>query len=1384
MADYTITAEIKLKDLASENIKKIGKTIEEIKPNFTALGVALGGLSASMGLVANSALRVASQFDTAMKEISTITEANTAIISTEILDMSRIVPQSAKELAKGLYEIISAAIPVEKSMGVLDVSARAAVAGLTDAATAVDVLTTILNAYGFEAEKAEHLSDILFRAVERGKMRFEDLAVSIGQVATPAAVAGVSFEEVSAAIATMTRKGLDTASATVYLRQVIMAILGPTAEAEKRARELGLEFTSAALRAKGLSGFLADVAEKTRMSNEDLTTLFGNVRAFTGVLTIAGEGADDFAEDLELMGSAAGSTQKAFEKMMTSHANVMRVMRNQWDAFQIQMTELFLPTLTLAVKEFGKLIESMSKFVESNKEITKVLVVSTTALIGFTTAIVALKFAIPAIIGAFKAFIVLWTVSIPVAIGKTLATIKLFLATPWGIALVGLGAVGLAIKSIAKETDDLIDKHREQVDSINNLIKQYNDLDTAITDPTEKMVQQKSIISQIIEILPEYRDELEKMAEDGKLTREEIEKINKELARQYNIQAANRTALAKVVDTWIDGTAVIGKCIFLIGKVITTDFLKWIEEAGDDISIIFEIAYLKINKAYEWIKTKLTGDKEKITAITEKYRKKQDEIEEKYVKKSLDRSLKYTETLKKFEVERAKLREEWRKKGEMPPLEELIKPKVEPPPPPPPPPPPDKDKDREEKRKKEEEERIEREKKLSVEKYKILKEELEHRLTIMEITKKDYDGRLLSEEELLEKRKSALLLFKENLELLPDLVDQNRERMRIDEEIAKIEVNLGILRGRQAKEELDHRITMMEITRRDYEGRILSEEEILERKRNALLLSKENLELIPDLTERNKERMRIDEEIAKIETELTNLREKQADKIIPDIIIQEQERLKTIERQIITEKELIANWERQYKQGRITKELLIHNLKIIINMVEKTEDRWRIEDRIIDLLSTGSTQFEKQYESLSDRVDMAKMEEIPILLKELDILLAQAEAEGVRKEIVKDILKMREKLAEELPPTREERIRELKIETVALDEQAIYDFEIAWHTAVVNMKRSATDLADVMTTALQGITDALAASFEAIMTENASARNAFKTAWKEAREDIKKSVADMLADMTRDIIHSFLHIDTLMAKSSAALRYIGETAKTIGGEALSFLENASKSIWNGIEVVSSHIWNIIREKGSAAFNAIASVAKTVWNTIWSIASTVLKAIIAELLKIEAIQKAIAAIKAVGRALLLFQTAPGEMKVIPGSPAQEIPIIAHGGEIIGRPKMFSIKDIITNLSEVITSDVIKQIFRPVSYQTRAGEFKTVIGPPNVPQIILAHGGEIIGRPKVEAVTPTPTTNVVVNIHPGIMFGGDEALLTEAIKKVFTEHDLLANKGLTSEYLRKI
>ncbi|HAW50542.1 TPA: hypothetical protein DCX16_06310 [bacterium] len=720
----------------------------------------------------------------------------------------------------------------------------------------------------------------------------------------------------------------------------------------------------------------------------------------------------------------------------------------------------------------------------------------------------------------------------------------------------------------------------------------------------------------------------------------------------------------------------------------------------------------------------------------------------------------------------------------MPPLEELIKPKVEPPPPPPPPPPPDKDKDREEKRKKEEEERIEREKKLSVEKYKILKEELEHRLTIMEITKKDYDGRLLSEEELLEKRKSALLLFKENLELLPDLVDQNRERMRIDEEIAKIEVNLGILRGRQAKEELDHRITMMEITRRDYEGRILSEEEILERKRNALLLSKENLELIPDLTERNKERMRIDEEIAKIETELTNLREKQADKIIPDIIIQEQERLKTIERQIITEKELIANWERQYKQGRITKELLIHNLKIIINMVEKTEDRWRIEDRIIDLLSTGSTQFEKQYESLSDRVDMAKMEEIPILLKELDILLAQAEAEGVRKEIVKDILKMREKLAEELPPTREERIRELKIETVALDEQAIYDFEIAWHTAVVNMKRSATDLADVMTTALQGITDALAASFEAIMTENASARNAFKTAWKEAREDIKKSVADMLADMTRDIIHSFLHIDTLMAKSSAALRYIGETAKTIGGEALSFLENASKSIWNGIEVVSSHIWNIIREKGSAAFNAIASVAKTVWNTIWSIASTVLKAIIAELLKIEAIQKAIAAIKAVGRALLLFQTAPGEMKVIPGSPAQEIPIIAHGGEIIGRPKMFSIKDIITNLSEVITSDVIKQIFRPVSYQTRAGEFKTVIGPPNVPQIILAHGGEIIGRPKVEAVTPTPTTNVVVNIHPGIMFGGDEALLTEAIKKVFTEHDLLANKGLTSEYLRKI
>jgi TP901 family phage tail tape measure protein len=181
---------------------------------------------------------------------------------------------------------------------------------LTTTAVAADAITTILNAYGLSADKAGNISDILFATVKRGKLTFEELAQSVGKVAATASIAGLSFEEVSAAIATMTRSGLNAFLATTALRSIMSGFLKPMESAKKAAAELGIELNSTTLRTIGLTGVL----EKLKgASAEQLAALIPNRRALAGFSAMV-KNASGQVYDLNLMLNSAGLTQIAYEK--------------------------------------------------------------------------------------------------------------------------------------------------------------------------------------------------------------------------------------------------------------------------------------------------------------------------------------------------------------------------------------------------------------------------------------------------------------------------------------------------------------------------------------------------------------------------------------------------------------------------------------------------------------------------------------------------------------------------------------------------------------------------------------------------------------------------------------------------------------------------------------------------------------------------------------------------------------------------------------------------------------------------------------------------------------------------------------------------------------
>jgi len=238
------------------------------------------------------------------------------------------------------------------------------VAGVTDVFTAVDALTTVINAYGFAAEDATRISDIMFQTVKRGKLTFGELSSALGTVVPTAAQLGIRFEEIAAGMATLTRQGINVNTVTMQLRQVMMSVLKPTSEAKTLAKELGIEFTATALKAKGLSNFLAEITEKTKGDVTIMGEFFSNIRALSAVFGLAGKSAADFAYDISLMEDATGSTEVAFQKQMKTLDFWIRTASHALEDMKVAFYEGMVDpirTLINSQEDMDKVFESLTK---------------------------------------------------------------------------------------------------------------------------------------------------------------------------------------------------------------------------------------------------------------------------------------------------------------------------------------------------------------------------------------------------------------------------------------------------------------------------------------------------------------------------------------------------------------------------------------------------------------------------------------------------------------------------------------------------------------------------------------------------------------------------------------------------------------------------------------------------------------------------------------------------------------------------------------------------------------------------------------------------------------------------------------------------------------
>lgn len=329
----------------------LGERLNSVKGEVLAAAAALSAVT----LIIGNAAKESAQFGKSMAEVSTLLDDTSGMdeLTASVRALSREFGGNVNDNAKALYDIISAgAADAAQATEILTAANKLAVGGVTDVKTAADGLTSILNAYGEAAGGAGNVSDALFTAMRGGKTTINELSNSLGQVAPLAATAGVGLEELLAATAAITTGGVKTSVAVTQLRGALTNIIKPSGDAAKLAKQLGIDFSAAAVQSQGLAGFLEQVRIKTGGSTDAMAKLFGGVEGLSAVLALTGNQAEKFGGILDEMGGKAGATEEAVGKMMDTPAARSK-------RFEAALNDVRL-SLGDAVTAFSPLIEAVT----------------------------------------------------------------------------------------------------------------------------------------------------------------------------------------------------------------------------------------------------------------------------------------------------------------------------------------------------------------------------------------------------------------------------------------------------------------------------------------------------------------------------------------------------------------------------------------------------------------------------------------------------------------------------------------------------------------------------------------------------------------------------------------------------------------------------------------------------------------------------------------------------------------------------------------------------------------------------------------------------------------------------------------------------------------
>ncbi|MGL5099165.1 MAG: phage tail tape measure protein, partial [Fusobacteriaceae bacterium] len=489
----------RLANRVSSSTAKMKAAFEQVAKAAKYTVVGLTGLGIGV-------LKSFADTEAGIKKVQTISKKSFEEIQDGAYTLAQRYGSNVGDILQANYDMVSSMGDISNSSLVMDQAAQLSMAGFTNMGGSVNALSSVMNAYKMEVSEVTRVSDILMTVQNNGVTTIEELQASLYNVLPTAASMKVGFEEIAAAMATMTANKVPTATAATQLKSALAELAKSGTTVDKVFRQItGGSFQEFINKGGTMAQAFEFIAKSADVTGISLYDIFGSVEAAGAVLNLTGENLKTFGKNLDAVDTSAGTTKGAVDVLSTG----FQVQFNQMKGVAKELADKIGLELVPYVNQLKTALENVdvkSLLSQENIEATVNLAGGflkvSAAVWGINTAIAAANTAIIVFKGSVAA---LGVIAASVAANPLVAAA--LLATGAGLHL------GTQLKNIKNTENKLLEENFNKWDKKNPLlnappIKGLKPVENAAPKSLEEMATNARNVRVELEKTQKVKDEL------------------------------------------------------------------------------------------------------------------------------------------------------------------------------------------------------------------------------------------------------------------------------------------------------------------------------------------------------------------------------------------------------------------------------------------------------------------------------------------------------------------------------------------------------------------------------------------------------------------------------------------------------------------------------------------------------------------------------------------------------------------------------------------------------------------------------------------------------------------------------------------------------------